>query len=239
MNTVHLIGVGGIGGVLLQSIDKSKKLFEDRHIFLWDGDRVEESNLDRQYFTKRDIGRNKAKAFYDKYKESLSIEFTPEYFTERMYESIDNGDLIFVCADNHGARLSALNVCDRLENVTVIIGANESIDAEAYIYFKEWKDTPFDPRVYYPILLDHDPHDPTKPSCTGHVLEYTPQLAIANTMASSFMMFLFYTWLIKLPSLGLNVNDRKDVVINTPKKLTINAYSKVMYENFRKDFLFN
>lgn len=238
MNTVHIIGLGGIGGILLQSIDKSKNLFINKDIFLWDKDRVEENNLDRQYFTKRDIGRNKAKSFYDRYKDSLDISFTPDFFTERMASSIHDGDIIFVCADNHGARLSALNVCDMKENVTVIIGANESIDAEAYIYFKEWKDTPFDPRVYYPTLLDHDPHDPTKPSCTGHVLEYTPQLSIANTMASCFMMFLFYTWLVKLPSIELNDSDRKDVVLNTPKRLNINAFSKAMYESFRKEYIF-
>jgi hypothetical protein len=233
MNRIHIIGAGGIGGVIIQALSKSRKLIPEHYgVMIWDKDKVEDKNLDRQFFSKSDVGKYKSKSFGIKY----DFEFVTEWFTERSGNIYDN-DIIIVCADNNGARLSALNVADRKNGIGVIIGANEYIESQSYIYFKEWNDTSFDPRKYYPELLEHDIHDPTKEQCTGHVLEYTPQLAIANMMAGSFIMMLYYTWFIKLPSMRQQLSEREyeDVIRNTPKKLDCNSYSKVMYNNLREE----
>jgi len=229
MNRIHIVGAGGVGGVVIQAFHKSRNLIPDSHsLLLWDKDKVEEKNLDRQFFSKRDIGRHKSKSFGMSY----DFEYKTEWFTES--SEVNDNDIIIVCADNHNARRYALNIADTKEAVCVIIGCNEEIDSQSYIYFKEWKDTSFDPRVYFPILLEHDIHAPDAPQCTGHVLEYTPQLAIANMMAGSFIMMLYYTWIIKLPILELDTVGKMDVIRNTPKKLDCNSYSKVLYSNLKE-----
>jgi hypothetical protein len=217
MSAIHIVGCGGVGGVVIQAFHKSRNLISDSYsLLLWDKDKVEEKNLDRQFFTKRDIGRHKSKSFGLSY----DFEYITEWFTEN--SDVNDNDIIIVCADNNGARLSALNIADTKNNVGVIIGANETIDAESYIYFSKWKDTNFDPRKYYPILLEHDVHDPTKPQCTGHVLQYTPQLAIANMLAGSYIMFLYHLWYIKMPTL-----EHSDEVINNATKKVNNSWGKI------------
>ena len=224
MNKIHVIGTGGIGGWIIEAFNKSRNLIPDSHsLLLWDKDKIEEKNLDRQFFTKRDIGRHKSKSFGERY----GFQYMTEWFTDR--SEVNDNDIIIVCADNNGARLSSLNVCDMKNNVLVFIGANETIDAESYVYKKEWKDTSFDPRVYYPILLEHDAHDPTKPQCTGHVLDYVPQLAIANMLASSYTMFLYHLWVIKIPSLPHDI----EIIENQTKKIN-NSWGKVWGMNLKE-----
>lgn len=228
---IIIVGCGGISGWLIQCLDKSKAMLGGKEIVLYDRDRIEEKNLDRQFFSKRDIGKSKAKAFYDKYKDSLNISFHPDWFTERT--DVRDNDIIFVACDNNGGRLSALNICDMRENVTVIIGANDTITASAYVYKKEWKDSSFDARVRFPELLEHDVHDPTKPQCTGHVLEYIPQLAISNMLASSYMMLLYYLWIIKVPTY-----DSDYRIIDNQTKFIDSTHAKIMCNNWKPETVF-
>jgi molybdopterin/thiamine biosynthesis adenylyltransferase len=54
--TVAVIGAGGLGGVFVRgAVQKGIET-----LVIYDGDTVEWSNLNRQFFTPRDIGRNKA-----------------------------------------------------------------------------------------------------------------------------------------------------------------------------------
>ncbi len=191
---IYIIGCGGVGSWLLPKLVKLiAAKSSPSGITLIDGDTLERKNLDRQLFDERDIGRNKAEALADKY----GCKSIPEYFA---FGDIPfgYGDVIFVAADNHAARRAALISSDNSDGAAVIIGANEYTDAEAYIYFPDWKDTVHDPRVFYPSINTDTSGDPMRPAgCTGEAALVNPQLGLANDSASGFMLHLYYFWSIQ------------------------------------------
>lgn len=181
----YVIGCGGVGSWL---VPKLTKFASD--ITVVDGDVLEKGNLDRQFFSEDQIGTNKAVALGEKYD---SIEFTvDQYFGPGLDLGLTSDDILFCCADNNACRRHVLEACD-LFDCRCAIGANEYTDAEAYWYEASWKDTPNDPRVFYPVILTDQSGDPLgPPGCTGVAQERTPQLVLANDWASGMMLHLFW-----------------------------------------------
>lgn len=199
MNIV-LIGCGGIGGWAAQCLSKTLK--ENDVLELVDGDKIERKNLDRQLFTRRNVGQFKAQALAMKLEQD---QFPGTIVTRDHYigssgwlASLERNPfpeypIILVGVDNHPARNAALELADANLG-QCIIGCNEYEDAEAYYYRAAWKGTDLDPRVYYPEIVTDTTDDPNKPPCTGEVLESAPQLAVANMNAASLMMWMFWYW---------------------------------------------
>jgi hypothetical protein len=182
---VYVVGCGGVGSWLLP---KLVKVVLPTQVTIIDGDMLELKNLDRQLFGSSDIGKNKAEALAEKYPGVTPI---PTYMTAGSLEPRRH-DVLFGCADNDVARKNILGIADA-RRCAVIIGANEYTDAEAYYYRSEWKGTARDPRVFYPNILTNREDDPTAVAagCTGEAAIATPQLVLANDLASSFMLHLF------------------------------------------------
>lgn len=221
--TFYIIGCGGIGGWLIHLISKSFTLFPgDSKFILFDNDIVEEKNLDRQLFSSNDIGKPKAKVFAKKFN---FLKPKVEWFTENT--KIENNSIIFCCVDNHAARKNTLEKCDNTNSVA-IIGANESIDSEAYIYFPNWRGTIKDPRVYYPELLKFDYHNPVLENRCLAMLETVPQLAIANMLSAGYMLFLYNLYFresvnrnIDIKVLSYKINNTFGRIYSTMPKVKI------------------
>lgn len=195
---VYVIGCGGVGSWLIPSLTL---LIGKKNLFLIDGDMLEQKNLNRQLFTPNDLGKNKAEALAFRYG---IPSYLGEWYSVGKLDH-DPNDILMVCVDNDAARISALLECDRC-NCSCIISANETFSAEAYYYRPEWKDTPVDPRVFYPDMkLERGP-DPARRSagCTGQAQEETPQLVSANFMAASLAQHLFVLWAMEFPKMGLD-----------------------------------
>ena len=216
--TIHLIGVGGVGSWLAYSLTK---LVRPDQVKLYDGDTLELKNLDRQFFSKSDIGKNKAEVLGAK----LGCQFYGEFYSSHTHE-FGPRDWLICCADNNAARRACLEDVDRA-GIQVIIAANEKTSAEAYYYDgieDGWidgtlRDGPLDPRVYYPELARDDAPDPRAQAigCTGVAQEQTPQLVSANFMAASLAQWLFVLWAIELPKL------ENPKVENLPYRLVANV----------------
>jgi molybdopterin/thiamine biosynthesis adenylyltransferase len=217
MAKYYVIGCGGIGGWLANAL--AKTLTEKDELILVDGDKLEKKNLDRQLFSKDDIGIHKCVAMADQlsYGARCNVSYKPQYLGEadedgnhiEFDKSPDNW--VLVGADNHPARALALEMCD-VAGIRCISAANGYEDAEAFIYLPSWEGTPRDPRVYYPEILTDKTDDPLSPPCTGEVLKSTPQLAIANMCAASYAMWLLWFWREKANEL-LDLGD--DDVVGT------------------------
>ena len=182
---VLVIGAGGIGCWLIRLLDKLTK----DGIAVYDGDTIERHNLDRQLFTERFIGSNKAEATV-KLMRSDKIAPFPVFITQGTDFTEVKPSYMFCCVDNHTAREACLYHADDLK-VPLIIAANEYVDAEAYIYRPEWEGTALDPRIYYPDILTDKSGDPLSP-CTGEIQEAHPQLALANYEAAGFAAKLYW-----------------------------------------------
>ena len=118
-----VVGCGGTGSHLVPTLFQflaSKKLTEPSwnvpDLFLIDGDRVEESNLVRQKFTRSDLGKNKAEALAERYSTiwGLNIFHIDQYIEPGSLEKILSGNstgrmkyqsvIILGAVDNHLAR---------------------------------------------------------------------------------------------------------------------------------------
>jgi molybdopterin/thiamine biosynthesis adenylyltransferase len=187
-------------------------LIGNKNVVVMDRDTLERKNLNRQLFTDADIGKNKARALGEKHK----CEFIEGFYSFGIIAHSPE-DWLFSCVDNHAGRLAILRACDEY-GCQAIIAANEKHSAEAYLYRDKWKDSPLDPRVYYPDILTDQSDDPTRPEgCTGEAQVRTPQLVSANVMAISLAQWLFVLWHIKMPEL-----DRKFVEPLSPHHLRAN-----------------
>lgn len=184
---IYCIGAGGVASYLLPVLSRSTKPTDQ--IFVMDGDRLEERNLERQLFRSSQIGEYKAQALADMYgAEAICSYLTAQSRLTTDLDS-DDWDWLFVMVDNHKARRLALELADR-EGFRVLVGANEYSDAQAYYYSNDLQDTSYDPRVRWPEMLTDDSNDPV--SCQGEEQIAAPQLAIVNMLAAAYMLHLFY-----------------------------------------------
>lgn len=205
---VHIIGIGGVGSWLAASMCK---LIKPEQITLHDGDTVELKNLDRQFFTPQDIGKNKAEVLAKR----LGCQFAPVYFAPGNMDFLD-ADWLICCADNNAARMGCLADADRCE-CQVITAANEVTSAEAYYADVTGEYVP-DPREYYPELSKDDGADPraAKIGCVGEAQVKSPQLVSANFMAASLAQWLFVLWALEVPTTEVSS-------MNLPYRLVANV----------------
>lgn len=185
--SVHIIGCGGVGSYLIPVV---RKLLPGTTTHLWDGDKLEAKNLDRQLFSEHQIGFNKAKALAPIY----GCMAEPQFYAVGVVDHAVN-DWIIGCVDNNAARQNILTMVD-LHKCRAIIAANEKTSAEAYLYNAQWRGSPLDPRVYYPEITKPDGLDPMRP-CTGEAQVETPQLVTANIMAAALAAHLLMIWEIE------------------------------------------
>lgn len=186
---IIIVGCGGVASYLLPCL--LKVLPKGTNVILVDKDELELKNMDRQLFKLDMIGMNKAEALAKVVETKLPLEVVPEFFTPGSIQ-VPEGSLLLGCADNHAARKAILQAADDCSG-HAIIGGNEFTDADAYYYHFTWRDSPQDPRIYFPEINTDKTGDPTRPrGCQGEAQVQTPQLAIANFGAAHHMLWLFW-----------------------------------------------
>lgn len=198
MNTI-IIGCGGVGSWLVPVI--TRLLNREDTITLIDGDKLEAKNLDRQLFDASDIGEYKAQALATRY----GCEFRNSWYNAGTMQH-SKRDVLFVCVDNHPARIAALEACDRY-GCRCIIAANETHSAEAYYYQPDWCGERMDPRVYYPEMVTDKSGDPRAAAigCTGDAQRQNPQLATANFTAAALALNLYVVWIQELKKMDASI----------------------------------
>lgn len=210
-----VIGAGGIGQRLLdplcQVLNYGSRAysFGDVTVSLIDGDTFEERNKPRQQFAERG---NKAeiwvKGNQDRFP-NLIFRTNPVYIDEsNIGMLIQEGDVVFLCVDNHKTRRLVSRYCEEeLDNVTVINGGNGSYEGNVMVYIKRNgvnKTLPLHTakhpsgKPYHPEILN-PPADDVHPGETQEQHEGCleqqaddPQLLIANNMAAAMMLNAFH-----------------------------------------------
>ena len=198
---VAVIGCGGTGGWVANLL--AKMLQPEDALVLIDKDRFEKKNMDRQLNCR--VGEYKAVALEKAIKARCIVTAIPEWFTPTM--ELGAVHKLFCCVDNHRARVAVLSRVDEGPRITAYIAGNEytSFDACVYRSFMEGHEL-MDPRIRFPEIMTDKTGDPLSPSCTGEVLEGSPQLALANMQAATALCRLWYTWEFVVPKLGFDFN---------------------------------
>lgn len=133
MRQFVIIGAGGTASHLIHALVQYAKSLGEHKIHIWDADRVEEKNLERQLFYEWEVGMHKADAFRNRWTESIAahLEYVGEDNIERV---IKDGDTVLICADNMAVRRLVNARAKELDNVCVINGGNERHTGSVQLY---------------------------------------------------------------------------------------------------------
>lgn len=197
---IKVIGAGGIGGHLLEPLCRYLCYGEDNiEVTVFDGDDFEDRNRERQRFT---ACENKAEHTVSQLKDTFPrIHFRAkgEYLTDdNIITSIREGDVVFLCVDNHATRKLVSDRCAELDDVTLISGGNDYEDGNVVLYVrKDGKDvtkslTDLHPKIAVPE--DKNPGSLTDEERQGCQEEArtNPQLLFTNLAIASAMCNVFY-----------------------------------------------
>jgi molybdopterin/thiamine biosynthesis adenylyltransferase len=209
MNIV-IIGLGGVGSILSERLCRflnySYSVSHKISILLVDGDIYELKNYERQEFNR--IG-NKAEIKADEIAmkfSNLELDVYDSYINEgNIADVIKEGDIVFVCVDNHKSRMIINNYCKNLNNVTLISGGNELTDGNVQLFVRQGgEDLTPDLCKYHPEIANPTDKLPEEMSC-DELAHSEPQLYFANLGVATFMCWMFYNCIIK------NQHERSEV----------------------------
>lgn len=197
---IKIIGLGGVGSHLLSPLCRFLDALtlatrsEKKNLVLIDGDVYEARNAERQEFP--DIG-NKAEMSsvrVNKSFPSLNVEWKSCYVTgDNAFLYINEGDIIFLCVDNHATRKLVSDRCGELKDIILISGGNEFHDGNVQIYVrKRGKD--FTPSLtqFHPEIREPQDQNPGEMSCEELAKAGVQQLIFANLAVATHMLAAFW-----------------------------------------------
>lgn len=197
---ITIIGLGGVGSILAERmcrfLNYAKDLTAD--ILLVDGDKYEHKNYERQEFTrmgnKADIKSTELQMKFSELRFDICDSFVNE---KNIADIIDEGDIVFLCVDNHKTRMIVSNYCKELQDVILISGGNEFTDGNVQIYVRKGrKDLTPDLCAYHPEIANPDDKLPEEMSCE-ELSKSDPQLYFTNLGVATLMCWSFYNVVIK------------------------------------------
>ena len=199
---IKVIGAGGIGGYLLEPLSRYLSCSEDSvEITVFDGDRYEERNRERQRFS---ACENKAEHTVESLKEEFpKIHFRAkgQYLTsDNIITSIRENDVVFLCVDNHATRKLISDRCSELDNVTLISGGNDYTDGNVIVYLrKDGTDLTKSPTALHSKIASPQDKNPgtitdvERSGCEQEALT-NPQLLFTNLAIASSMCNCYYAY---------------------------------------------
>lgn len=197
---VIIVGAGGIGSALFQDLCRFLPHTIDVH--LMDGDRVEGKNLQRQHFSKRDMGRNKAEALAEKASVAVGMDrvyYHPTYLTgpgqlERISRHYKEGVVLLGAVDNHPARRHMEHFVKEFGlPVYYVDCANELDRGEVVAVHRDRSGITGRLRSEIdPSVLTDNTGDPTTSSCTQQLDAGNVQVLYTNRKAAILALELIH-----------------------------------------------
>ena len=201
---VKVIGLGGIGAAVAQAMAQFLA-YEGGVEALWliDGDGYEERNRARVRFA--EAGNKalvKARELGAGAGGGLAVLGIPEYVTPRNAgRLLADGDVVFMAVDNHATRKLVSDRCRRLDDVVVISGGNDGIEAgrrgtfgnvQVYVRRGGREVTNALTRAHPEVARPAD-RRPDQPGC-GALVAAAPQLLFTNLAVAAAMLGAFHAW---------------------------------------------
>ncbi len=202
-----IIGLGGIGSILSDNLCRYLNHQENKWtVTLIDGDSYELKNQERQTFVRLgNKARVKAIEFRMKF-ENIIFNECEDYITPTNIDSsIKEGDMVFVCVDNHKTRKLISEHIKKLRNVIIVSGGNEKTDGNIQITTKkEGKFLTANLIDYHPEIDNPKDKSPHEMSCE-ELSKSEPQLLFTNMTVATIMCWIFYSLdkeLLELDDIG-------------------------------------
>lgn len=201
MKKIKIIGVGGIGGYLIEPLSRYLNHTQNEvEVTVYDGDTYEEKNKNRQRFS---LYENKAqhtvKILKDEFPR-IHFRFKSEYLTDKnVISAIRENDVVFLCVDNHATRKLVSDRCEELDNVTLISGGNDYTDGNVIVYIrKDANDVTKSPTQLHSKIANPTDENPglkkqERSGCEEESVS-NPQLLFTNLAIASAMCNCYYAW---------------------------------------------
>jgi molybdopterin/thiamine biosynthesis adenylyltransferase len=195
---VVIVGSGGIGSWLIAPVVRflCANNFEGE-INIWDGDHYTSKNAERQEFAIDHVNFNKAEAAVEKLRyeyPQLNVFGYNEFVIDRNIErAIKENDLVFVCVDNHPARVLISKRAQGLKTVCIISSGNEYFDGNAHVHLRvNNKDITKTFIERHPECLNVKAGDRAEAGCEDLIKEGATQLLVTNFMAAASCLMAFH-----------------------------------------------
>jgi len=197
---IKIVGLGGVGSILVERLCRFLNYASDVDAImtLADGDIYEAKNYERQEFStfgnKAEVKASDLELQFPQ----IGIEVYPAFLNELTTpDVVKEGDIVFLCVDNHKTRMIVNNYCKKLKDVTLISGGNELTDGNVQIYVRSNnKDMSPDIAAYHPEIANPDDKLPDELSCE-QLSNSDPQLYFANLGVATIMCWSFYNVVIR------------------------------------------
>ena len=194
-NSIKIIGLGGIGSVLCDNLCRYLNYQRGGEfiVTLIDGDDYEYKNNERQSFSrlgsKARIKANDMRTMFD----NISFREVSEFITpENISRNIEEGDIIFLCVDNHKTRKLVSEYAGAINNLLIISGGNEYTDGNIQIYLRiGGEDKTPSLTDYHPEIANAGDKSPDEMSCE-ELAESEPQLLFTNISVATIMCWAYY-----------------------------------------------
>lgn len=211
MQSYILIGAGGTGshfiGPALAYLETYHRERDEQWQFVVvDGDNFEAKNLERQMFSPGLIATNKAEAMVQMYNRYPNLIAVPRFIGKVDLEAMmQDGDIVFIGADNHSIRRLVQDRALELDNSTVINAGNEMIDGTVQLFIRREGKNETPPITFlHPEIVYVGEEDRAPMSCQQvAALPGGGQLILANQAAALHMIEALYRF-HHMPSLELN-----------------------------------
>jgi ThiF family protein len=195
MKTYLMIGAGGTGthliGPLLPYLDGyHRDLGEEWQLVVIDGDNYDIGNQSRQLFDAGFVSANKAQAMATMYNRYPVIAIPQFIGADDLKTMFDEGDTVFICADNHSIRALVQDRALELNDCVVINAGNELADGNVQLWVRQNGEN-VTPKLTYmhPEIVFTDADDRAAMTCQQAArLPGGGQLILANQQAASWMM---------------------------------------------------
>lgn len=218
MNTVAVVGCGGIGWHLVEPVARTLNTllsYESTEFFLVDGDTVEAGNMERQYFQKA-VGRGKADVLRERLLAMFpslpvtAVNFFVNGLNIQVHRDIwlKPGCTILVAVDNNATRAFLDQTISGMKDTVLIMGGNDETAGQAQMCYR--KNGTAWPRIseFCPEIRMTDGKMPGMGTC---MRTSTLQSALANRGAALCMEILWrnsmlYPAMPKINEIRFNVD---------------------------------
>jgi molybdopterin/thiamine biosynthesis adenylyltransferase len=195
-------------------------------IYLVDGDRFELRNNGRMLFGHiANKAVEKAEELSKKFGDYIRYYPVPHYITDdNIAGIIDEGDLVFLCVDNHATRLLVNKRCGELRSTILISGGNDGVEdgkdgtfGNVQIFIRCDGRNVTNPLTRFHPEIEH-PSDrrPDELSCGELIQSSAPQLLFTNLAVASAMLNTFFCCLcdeLKYEELYMSISRGKMVPV--------------------------
>lgn len=203
---IKIIGLGGVGSIVLEFLAIFLRSLErPMRMVLIDGDEFELANAQRMKFA--DLGKKadvKAAELSHLLNESMvGVVAVSEYVREENLERlVRDGDVVFLCVDNHPTRRLISEHCEKLSNVTLFSGGNDGVEpphrrgtyGNAQVHMRQdGQNVTMPITQLHPEIRNAKGDLPGGPNC-GQLMQSSPQILMANLSVASHLLNTFYAW---------------------------------------------